>query len=430
MVKVLDAAKPGFEAKLKELLEVDNTSSDEIRASVSSIIKNIKEHGDKALLEYTNKLDKANYKDDQLRVTQDEIEEAYESCSLEIKDALRTAAKRIEAYHYRQMPEDDLFQDNTGMSLGWKWTAIDAVGIYVPGGTASYPSSVLMNAIPARISGVPRVVMVSPTINKKLNQTVLAAAKIAGVEEIYKIGGAQAVASLAYGTETIPPVDKIVGPGNAYVAEAKRQVFGKVGIDMIAGPSEVLIISDSNSNPSWIAADLLSQAEHDEKARCILITDDRDFSQRVLEEVEKQLRKIERETIARAAWKDHALIINTTDLYQAAEIANIIAPEHLELAVNSAKALEKRIRNAGAIFIGRYAPEALGDYIAGPSHVLPTAGSARFSSGLSVFDFLKRTSIMSGDKQSLELLAEETERLAMEEGLDAHAYSIKIRRKN
>ncbi len=407
----------------------DKDKEQNISKTVRNIIDDVKYDDDKALLKYTNRFDKTDFKStNELKITAEEIEEAYKSCSPESIKALETARNRIKSYHEKQLPDDLSYIDDTGMKLGWKWTPIDSVGLYVPGGLAAYPSSVLMNAIPATVAGVTKMVMVSPTPYGKTNALVLAAAKIAGITEIYKVGGAQAIAALAYGTETIPAVAKIVGPGNAYVAEAKRQVFGRVGIDMIAGPSEILIISDKNSNQKWIAADLLSQAEHDRDARSILVTDNREFAHSVINEVENTLKTLSKEDIARKSWGLRGIVVIVNNLDEAVEISNIIAPEHLELAVDNPEELEPKIRNAGAIFMGRYTPEAIGDYIAGPSHVLPTSGSARFSSGLSVFDFLKRSSIISCDKESFNKISGDAELLANEEGLTAHALSISIRR--
>jgi len=426
MVKTLNSSDKTFKADLTDLLS-QNALSPEIKLTVSEIISNIIKKGDTALLEYTKKFDGSEFRDSALHVSGQEIETAFSSCDEAVLDALKTAAKRIENYHYQQVPEDNIFRDNTGVRLGWKWSPIESVGIYVPGGLAAYPSSVLMNSIPARIAGVERIIMTVPSKNGEVSPIVLAAAKIAGVEEIYKIGGAQAIAALAYGTKTIPTVDKIVGPGNAYVAEAKRQVFGKVGIDMIAGPSEIVVISDKHSNPKWIAADLLSQAEHDVDARSILITDDKNFAAEVISETERTLANLSREKIARESWEKRGIVITVPDIDEAIKISNQIAPEHLELSVNEPDRLLKRIKSAGAIFIGRYTPEAIGDYIAGPSHVLPTSGTAKFSSGLSVFDFLKRSSVISCDRESFLSLSEKASLLAKKEGLDAHALSITIR---
>ena len=430
MVKTLNASYKGFKTTLQALLEDKSESSPEVNKVAKGIVEDVMERGDSALLEYTLKFDKADLTAQTLRVTQNELDEAEEQCDLRTIEALKYAAERIEAYHYHQSPDNVLYQDHKqeGISLGWKWSPVHAVGLYVPGGKAAYPSSVLMNAIPARIAGVERMVMTVPAPEGQLNPLVLVAANIAGIEEIYKIGGAQAIAALAYGTNTIVPVDKIVGPGNAYVAAAKRHVFGKVGIDMIAGPSEILIISDNNTNPDWVAADLLSQAEHDEDARSMLITDDEKFAEKVKASLEKMLPTLSRQAIARKSWDNNGIIIIVDDMNQAAEVANIVAPEHLELMVNDPQKLEKRITNAGAIFLGRFTPEAVGDYTAGPSHVLPTAGSARFSSGLGVFDFLKRTSLIHCEKKGMLALMDATERLAEEEGLDAHALSMIIRR--
>ncbi len=427
MVKQLNINQKDFDIILNVLLENKSETSDSVNAVVEEIVSNIQKNGDKALLEYTGRFDNNDFSAEDLRVTKLEISNAYDDCPQEALDALELAATRIEDYHKRQIPQDELYTDDAGVTLGWKWTAIDSAGLYVPGGLAAYPSTVLMNAIPARIAGVRRLAMVVPAPEGVLSPLVLAAARIAGIDEIYKIGGAQAVAALAFGTKTIPAVDKIVGPGNAYVAAAKRQLFGRVGIDMIAGPSEILVISDANSNPAWIAADLLSQAEHDKAARSILISDSNEFAQEVIAEVERLLKNSEREEIARASWENNAIVIIVDDMAQAAEISNKIAPEHLELAVDYPEALAGNITNAGAIFLGRYTPEAIGDYTAGPSHVLPTAGTARFSSGLSVFDFLKRSSIISCTEESMAEIGEETALLAEAEGLQFHALSTNLR---
>ena len=360
-------------------------------------------------------------------MTAEEIAAALGDCAPAALDALKLARDRIEVFHRRQMPQDDRFTDPLGVELGSRWTAIDAVGLYVPGGTAAYPSSVLMNAVPAKVAGVPRIVMVVPAPGGVLNPLVLAAAKLAGVDEIYRIGGAQAVAALAYGTESIAPVAKIVGPGNAYVAAAKRMVFGKVGIDMIAGPSEVLIIADDTGNPDWIAADLLAQAEHDASAQAILMTDDEELAGAVERAVEIQLARLPRGKIAAASWRDFGATIMVRDLDEAMPLVDAIAPEHLEIVAANADELVKRIRNAGAIFIGAHTPEAIGDYVAGSNHVLPTARSARFSSGLGVLDFMKRTSILKCGPEQLRALGEAAITLGTAEGLDAHARSIAIR---
>jgi histidinol dehydrogenase len=362
-----------------------------------------------------------------LRLSESEIEAARSACSRDALDALDVAAKRIEDYHRRQIPENAFYADETGAHLGWRWTALDSVGLYVPGGTASYPSSVLMNAIPAKVAGVKRLVMVTPATGGAINPLAIEAARRAGISEIYRVGGAQAIAALAYGTESIAPVDKIAGPGNAYVAAAKREVFGQVGIDSIAGPSEILVIADSANRPEWIAADLLSQAEHDASAQSILITDDAAFAKQVETAVAAELKTLPRETIAAASWRDFGTIIVVKTLTDGAALANRVAPEHLELAVRSPEALLTQIRHAGAIFLGRYTPEAMGDYIAGPNHVLPTARTARFSSGLSVLDFLKRSTLLSLTPESLSALGESAIALARTEGLEAHARSVSIR---
>jgi histidinol dehydrogenase len=384
-------------------------------------------HGDKALLELTAKFDRIDLARTGLRVTAPEIEAAAKACEGEALAALKVARDRIEAYHRRQRPSDERFTDALGVELGAKWTAIEAVGLYVPGGTAAYPSSVLMNAVPAKVAGVPRLAMVVPTPDGKLNPLVLAAAKLAGVDEIYRIGGAQAVAALAYGTETIAPVAKIVGPGNAYVAAAKRLVFGKVGIDMIAGPSEVLILADKTGNADWIAADLLAQAEHDASAQSILITNDVRLATEVERAVESQLKTLSRAGVAAASWSNFGAIIVVPTLADAVALVDQLAPEHLEIMAANAEELVARIRNAGAIFIGAYTPEAIGDYVAGSNHVLPTARSARFSSGLGVLDFMKRTSLLKCGLAQLRALGPAAIALGEAEGLTAHARSVAIR---
>jgi histidinol dehydrogenase len=362
-----------------------------------------------------------------LCVTTAEIDAAVRSCDSRTVEALVLARDRIEVFHRRQMPKDERFADPLGVELGWRWSAIDAVGLYVPGGTAAYPSSVLMNAVPAKVAGVPRVAMVVPAPDGKLDPLVLAAAHLGGVSEIYRVGGAQAVAALAYGTATIAPVAKIVGPGNAYVAAAKRLVFGKVGIDMIAGPSEVLVIADDTGNADWIAADLLAQAEHDASAQSILITDSARLAADVERAVEAQLKTLPRADIARASWRDFGAIVMVGDLDSAADLANAIAAEHLEIMTDDAETLSKKIRNAGAIFLGPHTPEAIGDYVGGSNHVLPTARSARFSSGLGVLDFMKRTSILKCGPDQLRALGPAAMALGKAEGLDAHARSVGLR---
>ncbi|MCL6705570.1 histidinol dehydrogenase [Pseudomonas sp. R2.Fl] len=423
----LEQASEGFERRFADFLTTKREVSEDVNAVVSAIIADVRERGDAALADYSRRFDGLDFSVMPMRVTPAEIREAVASVDAEVLAALRLAAERIEKHHARQMPKDDIYEDAIGVGLGSRWTAIEAVGLYVPGGTASYPSSVLMNAVPAKVAGVPRVVMVVPASRGAINPTVLAAAEIAGVEEIYRIGGAQAVAALAHGTETIAPVAKIVGPGNAYVAAAKRHVFGTVGIDMIAGPSEVLVIADKNNDPDWLAADLLAQAEHDTGAQSILITDDAGLGHAVEKAVERQLLSLPRAETASASWRDFGAVILVKDLKDAVPLANRIAAEHLELAVDDPDALMPGIRNAGAIFIGRHTPEVIGDYVGGSNHVLPTARSARFSSGLSVLDFVKRTSILRLGPDQLRQLAPAAITLAKSEGLDAHARSVGIR---
>jgi histidinol dehydrogenase len=423
----LDLAEPGFEAKFASFLTTKREVSMDVGNTVREIINDVRARGDAALADYTLRFDQLDFSQTPMRVTADEIEDALSLVEPKVIDALQLAAARIERHHARQMPKDDIYEDDIGVGLGSRWTAIEAVGLYVPGGSASYPSSVLMNAIPAKVAGVDRIVMVVPAMRGKINDTVLAAAKIAGVSEIYRIGGAQAIAALAYGTETIAPVAKIVGPGNAYVAAAKREVFGTVGIDMIAGPSEVLIIADKNNDPDWIAADLLAQAEHDKAAQSILISNDASFAKSVSDAVERQLRTLPRGETAAASWRDFGGIIIVNNLSDAIPLANRIAAEHLELAVDDPDALMAGIRNAGAIFIGRNTPEVIGDYVGGSNHVLPTARSARFSSGLSVLEFVKRTSILRLGPEQLRALGPSAITLAQSEGLDAHAKSVAIR---
>jgi histidinol dehydrogenase len=406
-----------------------------VKKTVAEIAEDVIKNRDAALVKYTNKFDRVNVKSvAELKVTQSEIDAAYKATSPEVINALEEAARRIAEYHIKQMPKDIDYVDGAGVRLGNIWKAIESVGLYVPGGLASYPSSVLMNAVPAKVAGVEKLIMVVPAPEGKLNPVVLAAARVAGVTEIYKIGGAQAIAALACGTPTIPMVYKIVGPGNAYVAEAKRYFSGTVGIDMVAGPSEILVVADSKNNPDWIAADLLSQAEHDADARSILITDTAEFADRVEKSVEKTLATLGRKDIASKSWENNGVIIIADSDFEnkAVDLINLIAPEHLELALDDdvANSMVLKIKNAGAIFLGRYTPEAIGDYIAGPSHVLPTSGNARFSSGLSVYDFLKRVSLIGCTKESFGRLAGNTEILAREEGLGAHGLSVSIRIKN
>ena len=423
----LDSQKADFSAGFRSLLAAKRETAQDVEQAVRAIVAEVVAHGDKALLELTAKFDRIDLARTGLRVTAPEIEAAANACEGEALAALKVARDRIEAYHRRQRPSDERFTDALGVELGAKWTAIEAVGLYVPGGTAAYPSSVLMNAVPAKVAGVPRLAMVVPAPDGKLNALVLAAAKLAGVDEVYRIGGAQAVAALAYGTETIAPVAKIVGPGNAYVAAAKRLVFGKVGIDMIAGPSEVLILADKTGNADWIAADLLAQAEHDASAQSILITDDARLAIEVERAVDSQLKTLSRAGVAAASWRNFGAIIVVPRLADAIALVDQLAPEHLEIMAANAEELVARIRNAGAIFIGAHTPEAIGDYVAGPNHVLPTARSARFSSGLGVLDFMKRTSLLKCGPGQLRALGPAAIALSEAEGLTAHARSVAIR---
>ena len=428
MPKRLDSASPDFEAGFAQVLGAKREADVDVNQTVTDILADVAKRGDAALVAYTNRFDRQNLTAADLAITAAEVDAAMAQIEPDLLGALKLAAERIEVFHERQLPDREDFVDDAGVRLGYRWTSVHAAGLYVPGGLAAYPSSVLMNAIPARVAGVERLVMVVPTPDGVLNPLVLAAAKIAGVTEIYRIGGAQAVGALAYGTETIKPVDKIVGPGNAYVAAAKRQVFGTVGIDMIAGPSEILVVADGANDPDWIAADLLSQAEHDANAQSILITDDADFATRVEQAVESQLKTLSREDIARASWNDYGVIITVADLMtDGVALVDRIAPEHLELAVDDPDALANVIRNAGAIFLGRYTPEAIGDYVAGPNHVLPTSRTARFSSGLGVLDFMKRTTFIGCDADSLNAIGPAAVKLADAEGLEAHGRSVSIR---
>jgi len=423
----LDASAPDFPRAFDELLGMKREASVEIDDVVRDIIADVVRRGDEAVIDYTSRFDKLDLTPQTLRISDDEIDRALESCKGETLDALELARSRIEAYHQAQKPADYSTTDDAGVSMGWRWTAIQAVGLYVPGGTASYPSSVLMNAVPARVAGVDRVVMVAPTPRGEVNPLVLAAARIAGVDEVYRIGGAQAVAALAYGTATIAPVAKIVGPGNAYVAAAKRRVFGQVGIDMIAGPSEVLIIADRHANPDWVAIDLLAQAEHDTAAQSILVTDDAAFADAVEAAIERHLTTLPRAEIARTSWRDYGAIILVARLEDAIPLVDRLAPEHLEIETEDPEALSDKVRNAGSIFLGAHTPEAIGDYVAGPNHVLPTARSARFSSGLGVLDFMKRTSILRCTPEALRAVGPAAIALGRSEGLEAHARSVAIR---
>ncbi len=423
----LNASSADFDAQFETLLSAGREEKADVDGVVADILAHVKTRGDTAVLEYTEKFDRLTLKPDGLRFSQADIENAQSACDPDLIQTMEHAAARIRDYHQRQMPSDLQYDGDDGVSLGYRWTAVHAAGLYVPGGTAALFSSVLMNAIPARVAGVSRLVVTLPTPDGKTNPSMLAACAIAGVDEIYRIGGAQAIGALAFGTETLQPVDVIVGPGNAYVASAKKQVFGTVGIDMVAGPSEVTVVADGNNDPNWIAADLLAQAEHDASSQSILITDDAGFADRVAEAVESQLRTLDREEIARASWEHHGTVIVVPSLDDAPPLVDRIAPEHLELAVESPQALSDRIRNAGAIFLGRHTPEAVGDYIAGPSHVLPTSGTARFSSGLSVMDFLKRTSLIACTADGLKSVAKSTVTMAEAEELGAHARSVSIR---
>ena len=423
----LDTRSPDFAQNFRAFLDTKREASADVEAAVRAIIADVAVRGDRALKDYTLKFDRVDLDRIGLRVTAEEIAAAQKASGRDALAALEFARDRIEVYHRRQLPQDDRFIDTLGVELGSRWTAIDAVGLYVPGGTAAYPSSVLMNAVPAKVAGVPRIAMVVPAPDGKLSPLVLAAAKLAGVDEIFRLGGAQAIAALSYGTETIAPVAKIVGPGNAYVAAAKRMVFGKVGIDMIAGPSEVLIVADKNGNPDWIAADLLAQAEHDESAQAILMSDDAALTDAVERAVAGQLAQLPRGKVAAASWRDFGATILVRNLDEAVPLIDAIAPEHLELETENADQLAQRIRNAGAIFIGAHTPEAIGDYVAGSNHVLPTARSARFSSGLGVLDFMKRTSILKCGPDQLRALGAAAVTLGTAEGLDAHARSVTIR---
>ena len=423
----LDARDAGFEQAFAALLAAKREVSEDVDQVAASIIAEVRARGDEALLEYTSRFDRLELTPATLRVTEAEIEAAMAACTPEQLSALETARSRIEAYHLRQKPADSWSRDALGVESGWRWSAIEAVGLYVPGGTASYPSSVLMNAVPAKVAGVERLVMVAPTPRGESNPLVLAAARLAGIDEIYRIGGAQAVAALAHGTATIAPVAKIVGPGNAYVAAAKRRVFGTVGIDMIAGPSEVLVLADASANPDWIAADLLAQAEHDTASQSILITDDAALAGEVERAVESQLKTLPRAEIAAASWADFGAVILVEVLEAAIPLVDRLAPEHLEIITGDPERLAGRIRNAGAIFLGGHTPEAIGDYVGGSNHVLPTARSARFSSGLGVPDFMKRTSLLKCDAGALRALAGAAVELAEAEGLQAHGRSVTIR---
>jgi histidinol dehydrogenase len=423
----LDNRSADFPARFAAFLATKRETAQDVEQAVRAIIDDVRKNGDRALVALSKKFDRIDLDKLGIRVAQAEIDAATTACDRRALDALTLARDRIEAYHRRQKPSDDRFTDALGVELGHRWSAIEAVGLYVPGGTAAYPSSVLMNAVPAKVAGVPRVVMVVPSPDGKLAPLVLAAAKLAGIDEVYRVGGAQAVAALAYGTQTIRPVAKIVGPGNAYVAAAKRLVFGTVGIDMIAGPSEVLILADKHGNPDWIAADLLAQAEHDAAAQSILITDDVSLADAVEKAVAAQLTTLPRSSVAGASWRDFGAVVLVKTLDEAVPLVDALAPEHLEIETSDAERLAGKIRNAGAIFLGAHTPEAIGDYVAGSNHVLPTARSARFSSGLGVLDFMKRTSILKCGPEQLAKLGPAAIALGEAEGLDAHARSVAIR---
>src|SRR3954465_15491284 len=423
----LSRASTDFDAQFRQFLAAKREVSADVEAAARAIVDDVARRGDAALLEAARKFDRLEPDAASLRVTPAEIEAAVKACDNATLDALKFARDRIEAFHLKQLPQDQRFTDAAGVELGWRWSAIESAGLYVPGGTAAYPSSVLMNAIPAKVAGVPRLVMVVPAPDGRLNPLVLAAARLSGVSEIYRVGGAQAAAAVAHGTAAFAPVARIVGPGNAYVAAAKRLVFGKVGIDMIAGPSEVLVIADHSANADWTAADLLAQAEHDANAQSILITDDAGLADDVARAVEAQLTTLPRAQIARASWDDFGAIILVKNLNDAIPLADAIAAEHLEIMTQDPDALAARIRNAGAVFLGPHTPEAIGDYVGGSNHVLPTARSARFSSGLSVHDFLKRTSILKCGPDQLRALGPAAMILGKAEGLDAHSRSIGLR---
>ncbi|WP_050524976.1 histidinol dehydrogenase [Pseudorhodobacter wandonensis] len=423
----LSTSDADFEAKFAGLLGAKREDSVDVDDVVAGIIADVRGRGDAAVLELTKRFDRLDLTAEAMRFTAEEIEAECAKVSAEDRAALELAAERIRNYHARQKPEDAMWDEPTGARLGWRWTPVSAAGLYVPGGLASYPSSVLMNAIPAQVAGVERLVICCPTPDGIVNPLVLLAAKISGVTEVYRIGGAQAVAALAYGTATIAPVDKITGPGNAFVAAAKRRVFGRVGIDMIAGPSEILVIADRDNNPDWIALDLLSQAEHDESAQSILITDDAGFARDVAQAVDARLETLERGAIAGPSWRDNGAVIVVRDLVEAAKLSNRVAPEHLELCVADPDGLSQQITHAGAIFLGQYTPEAIGDYVGGPNHVLPTARSARFSSGLSVLDFMKRTTLAQMTPAALRAIGPSAVRLATSESLQAHGLSVQAR---
>ena len=430
MAKILNHSNENFITLLNNFIYNNRRVGVDISEQVKNIVSNVEKNGDKAINELTLKYDNYNIAEEGILVSKNDISHAYDSCDKELISALEKAAERISAFHKLQTPKDITYIDESNVSLSSRWTALDSVGLYVPGGKASYPSSVIMTAIPAKIAKVPEIFMCVPSPNGYLNPAVLVAAKISGIENIYKIGGAQAIAAMAYGSKSVKSVNKIFGPGNAWVAEAKRQLFGKVGIDMVAGPSEILIIADGESNPKWIATDLLSQAEHDADAQSILITDSLDFAKQVEVEINTLMKSLERAEIAKTSWNNNGMIIIVKNWDQSIEIANKIAPEHLEISMDNPEVISDKINNAGSIFLGRYVPEAIGDYIAGPNHVLPTARTARFSSGISTLDYMRRTSLIKCDLKSLSAIAPSAIKIAENEGLGAHALSMQIRIKN
>jgi len=429
MVRKLNQSDGGFDTAFEALIGENCDDGGEVARSVAGIVADVRTRGFAALVDYTKKFDRFTLNAKTVFVSEEEVKKAEQDSDPEIVRALAFAARRIRSYHEKQLPDDVRYIDDDGVTLGWRWTAVDAAGLYAPGGLASYPSSVLMSAIPAQVAGVRRICLCTPAPGGEIKPLVLVAAKLTGIAEIYRVGGAQAIAAMAFGADPIKPVDVIVGPGNAYVAEAKRQVFGKVGIDSIAGPSEILVVADGKNDPAWIAADLLSQAEHDPSSQSILITNDERFAEQVASAVAEQLAMSPRRKIAEAAWERNSAIIVVSALADAPSLVNRIAPEHLELAVEDPEALLAKVRHAGAIFLGRHTPEAVGDYVAGPNHVLPTGGRARFSSGLSVLDFMKRTSIIGCGPEGLSIIGDVAAKLADAEGLPSHAYSIRARRK-
>ena len=427
MKKIINTSEKDFDSQFTELLNIDRNISENVEEVVRNIVQDIKSNGDSSLVKNTNKFDKNNLSINEISVSENEIDTLVKDLSPKLIDAIDLAYSRIETYHQKQIPSDLSYEDETGAKLGYIWNPISSVGIYVPGGTASYPSTVLMNAVPAKVAGVEDITMVSPSTDSKINPSILYAAKKVGINKIYRIGGAQAIAALAYGTETVKPVDKIVGPGNIYVSEAKKQVFGDVGIDMFAGPSEVVIVADKENDPGIVASDLIAQAEHDISAQSILVTDDVSFAEKVLDLVNDQISTLSRKDIALKSWDKNGAIIVVSKIEESFKIVNKLAPEHLELSFKDEKNYVRKIKNAGAIFIGKNTPEAIGDYIAGPSHVLPTSRSARFSSGLSVFDFIKKTSVIECSEESLNAIGSSAIEIAKNEGLDGHARSIEYR---